>query len=227
MRCSFCLAVSVKDWVDVMCSGSDRILRPMILAKQLELQESNQGATPTPTPRSNLAKELEKYNRPMAEVPTHPQPPKLPAPPVLVTAPSTPSPHPLPPMSLVDRHTPKPPRPRDNAPERPNILSRRPHFKPRYTYLPCSSPLSMGCGGFSPTGPPPITLSPSAGPLVSSSCGMMGGMGEGMMPVSQPLAMPAPPFSHAQLVHVGVGPPPPSHPPCPPPLWWVCVTGVR
>ena len=40
----------------------------MILAKQLELQDSNQGATPTPTPRSNLAKELEKYNRPTVEI---------------------------------------------------------------------------------------------------------------------------------------------------------------
>lgn len=42
---------------------SDRILRPMILTKQLELQGSD-SVVSTSTPRGNLARELEKYSRP-------------------------------------------------------------------------------------------------------------------------------------------------------------------
>ncbi|XP_059166989.1 myelin transcription factor 1-like protein isoform X2 [Physella acuta] len=42
--------------------GTDRVLRPMILTKQLEPRDIK--STPQPTPRGNLAKELEKYSRP-------------------------------------------------------------------------------------------------------------------------------------------------------------------
>ena len=50
-------------------SGTDRVLRPMILAKQLDLPQSmNDAYTNTAsTPRTNLAKELEKYSRPPGE----------------------------------------------------------------------------------------------------------------------------------------------------------------
>ena len=49
--------------------GTDRVLRPMILAKQLDLPQSmNDAYTNTAsTPRTNLAKELEKYSRPPGE----------------------------------------------------------------------------------------------------------------------------------------------------------------
>ena len=49
--------------------GTDRVLRPMILTKQLDLPQSmNDAYTNTAsTPRTNLAKELEKYSRPPGE----------------------------------------------------------------------------------------------------------------------------------------------------------------
>ena len=171
----------------------------MILAKQLELQESNQGATPTPTPRSNLAKELEKYNRPMAEMPSA-QSSKLPPPSAMLNT------LPVAPISSPQRHTVKPPRARDNAPERPNILSRRPHFKPRYNYLP--SPTSTLCTmgvGYSPTSPAAVTAPMVATVASSSSCSMVSGIGGGMMPLSQPL--PGHGYGPGQA-HIGVGPPP-------------------
>ena len=46
---------------------SDRVLRPMILTKQLELPSQGYGDFPyvsPQTPRTNLVKELEKYNHP-------------------------------------------------------------------------------------------------------------------------------------------------------------------
>ncbi|TRY96407.1 hypothetical protein DNTS_033277 [Danionella cerebrum] len=44
--------------------GSDRVLRPMCFVKQLEIPEYGyKNNVPTSTPRSNLAKELEKYSK--------------------------------------------------------------------------------------------------------------------------------------------------------------------
>ncbi|XP_041360394.1 myelin transcription factor 1-like isoform X4 [Gigantopelta aegis] len=94
-------------------SSSDRVLRPMILTKQLDLNTFGFGSSVSQaTPRNNLAKELEKYNRTHQEAAEPPTKPK-----VLVL----------------------PPKPRDFAPERPNILSRRPHYKPQYRYDPSSN----------------------------------------------------------------------------------------
>ncbi|XP_056284861.1 myelin transcription factor 1-like protein, partial [Pseudoliparis swirei] len=43
---------------------SDRVLRPMCFVKQLEIpQYGYKNNVPTSTPRSNLAKELEKYSK--------------------------------------------------------------------------------------------------------------------------------------------------------------------
>lgn len=44
-------------------TDSDRVLRPMILTKQLELGTDLSSLVSQQTPRSNLAKELEKYNQ--------------------------------------------------------------------------------------------------------------------------------------------------------------------
>ncbi|KTG31298.1 hypothetical protein cypCar_00032990 [Cyprinus carpio] len=44
--------------------ASDRVLRPMCFVKQLEIpQYGYKNNVPTSTPRSNLAKELEKYSK--------------------------------------------------------------------------------------------------------------------------------------------------------------------
>ncbi len=49
-------------------TGTDRVLRPMILTKQLDLPSNMTDAyTSSSTPRTNLAKELEKYSRPQSE----------------------------------------------------------------------------------------------------------------------------------------------------------------
>ncbi|KAK7495929.1 hypothetical protein BaRGS_00012919 [Batillaria attramentaria] len=135
-----------------MMQGSDRILRPMILTKQLELQDTNPVVS-TATPRSNLAKELEKYNRPTADIAPS-QPPKQPT---LVAASTGPAAVPSVnvPASARMAEKAKPPRSRDNAPERPNILSRRPHFKPRYSYVSASS-AAMGMCTATPS--PPVTV---------------------------------------------------------------------
>ena len=47
-------------------AGSDRVLRPMCFVKQLELpsEYSSGAAVSYATPRTNLAKELEKYSKP-------------------------------------------------------------------------------------------------------------------------------------------------------------------
>lgn len=175
----------------------------MILAKQLELQDSNQGATPTPTPRSNLAKELEKYNRPSVEIQA-PLSKAVPA--VVVSTPSASQ------ASLPDRSSnSKLPRARD-APDRPNILSRRPHFKPRYSYIPTPSSAHSNMGtGYSPTPPTAVTASAT---VPSSSCSMASGVGEGLMPAAQPQVaqsqgLPVQAFSQSQM-HLGAGPPPPG-----------------
>ncbi|CAL1540036.1 unnamed protein product, partial [Lymnaea stagnalis] len=47
---------------DFTPGGTDRVLRPMILTKQLEPREIK--SAPQATPRGNLARELEKYSRP-------------------------------------------------------------------------------------------------------------------------------------------------------------------
>ncbi|OWF45746.1 Suppression of tumorigenicity 18 protein [Mizuhopecten yessoensis] len=54
---------SMSSLAGLSASETDRVLRPMILTKQLELQ-SIDSVVSTSTPRGNLAKELEKYNRP-------------------------------------------------------------------------------------------------------------------------------------------------------------------
>lgn len=93
-------------------SESDRILRPMILTKQLELQGTD-SVVSTSTPRGNLAKELEKYSRPDLNK-VHDQ---------QGTSATTP--------------VQKPP-PKKDLSERPNIL-RRPSFKPKLARSPSSS----------------------------------------------------------------------------------------
>ena len=101
--------------------SSDRVLRPMILTKQLDLQShGDYGYVSPTTPRTNLAKELEKYNRavqPDAQNPVSAVVSQLNKPPVLI-------------------------KPKDNAPERPNILSKRPHYKPQYRYDP-QAPINL------------------------------------------------------------------------------------
>lgn len=151
----------------------------MILTKQLELQEGNPVVS-TATPRSNLAKELEKYNRPTADVPSS-QPKQQ----SLVAASTSPM-HAGPPASastasasarLMEKA--KPPRARDNAPERPNILSRRPHFKPRYSYVsPPTTTSTMGVGTAVPSPPVSVKSEPVAFP--SCSLSSMNGIGGSM-----------------------------------------------
>ena len=99
---------------------SDRILRPMILTKQLDLQGSD-SIVSTSTPRGNLAKELEKYSRPELASIVH----KLQE---HQTSNST---------SVSQPIVPKPP-PKKDTSERPNIL-RRPSFKPKLSRSTSSS----------------------------------------------------------------------------------------
>lgn len=48
--------------------SSERVLRPMCFVKQLEVQEYKfPGFVSAQTPRTNLAKELEKYSKPPSE----------------------------------------------------------------------------------------------------------------------------------------------------------------
>lgn len=81
----------------------------MILTKQLDIQ----GYEYTPyiaaaTPRNNLVKELEKYNRPPSEYSALEQ--------------------------RLFQGKPIAPKPKDLGMDRPNILSKRPHYKPQYRY---------------------------------------------------------------------------------------------
>ncbi|XP_076082293.1 uncharacterized protein LOC143053267 isoform X5 [Mytilus galloprovincialis] len=97
-------------------SESDRILRPMILTKQLELQGTD-SVVSTSTPRGNLAKELEKYSRPD----------------LAAMAKNLNDPNGTSATTTVQ----KPP-PRKDLSDRPNIL-RRPSFKPKLARSPSSS----------------------------------------------------------------------------------------
>lgn len=72
--------------------STERVLRPMCFVKQLELQEYKfPGYVSTPTPRTNLPKELEKYSKPPPDFtfdvyrPIAPKP-KAPAPPPPATS---------------------------------------------------------------------------------------------------------------------------------------------
>ncbi|KAL3869482.1 hypothetical protein ACJMK2_042159 [Sinanodonta woodiana] len=101
-------------------SASDRVLRPMILTKQLDLLGADASGVSTSTPRTNLVKELEKYNRSL-EVHVNSDSKSKGSdkdqqfrekPSILKERPSI----------FKERSTVK---------ERPNILSRRPHLKPQ------------------------------------------------------------------------------------------------
>nr|XP_022315599.1 myelin transcription factor 1-like isoform X7 [Crassostrea virginica] len=68
-------------------NDSDRVLRPMILTKQLELGTDLSSLVSQQTPRSNLAKELEKYNQLEAASSVPRREEKEPAPPPVVKVP--------------------------------------------------------------------------------------------------------------------------------------------
>ncbi|GFO10707.1 myelin transcription factor 1-like protein [Plakobranchus ocellatus] len=114
-------------------AGTDRVLRPMILTKQLEPRDSK--AAPQATPRGNLAKELEKYSRP--EVGFHfptASSTQLPAGDSSKTSVSSEAPKSVSesscligPIAIMEAVR--------NAPERPNILSRRPHVRHKPSVL--------------------------------------------------------------------------------------------
>jgi len=109
----------------VSSKPSDRVLRPMIVAKQLDLPDGPAGTeigSPQQTPRTQLTRELEKYNRPVMAIQT--------------TALS---------LATVKKESSPPSQP--HTPERPNILNKRPHhFRPQYRYEPSQgacSPLNL------------------------------------------------------------------------------------
>ncbi|XP_071116615.1 myelin transcription factor 1-like isoform X3 [Haliotis cracherodii] len=118
-----------------LTEGCDRVLRPMILTKQLDLNTFDYPpVVSTTTPRNNLAKELEKYNRPTTDVGQ---------------------------SAAKAAHKPKPvPKIKDTAPDRPNILSRRPHYKPQYRYDP-SRPTSTASTTVPVPSPSALTVSAS------------------------------------------------------------------
>lgn len=93
----------------------------MIVTKQLDLPEGPQGEYPyvsQQTPRTNLAKELEKYNRPPLDYGyMH--------------------------KNMPNAHLPNKPKEPIHMPERPNILSKRPHFKAQYRYDIQGGPLNL------------------------------------------------------------------------------------
>ncbi|XP_022315597.2 myelin transcription factor 1-like isoform X5 [Crassostrea virginica] len=68
-------------------NDSDRVLRPMILTKQLELGTDLSSLVSQQTPRSNLAKELEKYNQLEAAGSVPRREEKEPSPPPVVKVP--------------------------------------------------------------------------------------------------------------------------------------------
>ncbi|XP_060565125.1 myelin transcription factor 1-like [Ruditapes philippinarum] len=92
-------------------SASDRVLRPMILTKQLDLAS---GSSVT-TPRINLVKELEKFNREMSRKASETTEAKP------VTTSSSES------VTVEKPPTPTPVR----SVSRPNILRGRPHYRPQ------------------------------------------------------------------------------------------------
>ncbi|XP_013413846.1 myelin transcription factor 1-like protein isoform X2 [Lingula anatina] len=91
--------------------ASDRVLRPMIMTKQLDLPPegsiSYPGYVSSATPRANLSKELEKYANPIMDFQTYQA--KVSCKPIA-------------------------PKPKENSSDRPNILSKRPGYKPQYRY---------------------------------------------------------------------------------------------
>ncbi|XP_060585670.1 myelin transcription factor 1-like, partial [Ruditapes philippinarum] len=92
-------------------SASDRVLRPMILTKQLDIAS---GSSVT-TPRINLVKELEKFNREMSRKASETTEAKP------VTTSSSES------VTVEKPPTPTPVR----SVSRPNILRGRPHYRPQ------------------------------------------------------------------------------------------------
>ncbi|XP_064625891.1 myelin transcription factor 1-like isoform X4 [Lineus longissimus] len=115
--------------------ASDRVLRPMIVTKQLDLVGYDYPSYIAPqTPRTNLAKELEKYNRLPSDFHT----------PTYIAKATAAGMMPKMPQQLSQQ---KPQSKDCNAAaaaaaaaaiiERPNILSKRPHlYKPQYRYDP-------------------------------------------------------------------------------------------
>lgn len=98
----------------------------MILTKQLDLKYDFAGQNvSTTTPRNNLAKELEKYNR--IEIPILPNSKIQGKPPSQEETTSSPEP------AIVAKPAPKV---KDAGIDRPNILSKRPHYRPQYRYDP-------------------------------------------------------------------------------------------
>ncbi|KAK3601539.1 hypothetical protein CHS0354_027680 [Potamilus streckersoni] len=101
-------------------SASDRVLRPMILTKQLDLLGADASGVSTTTPRTNLVKELEKYNRSLE---------------VHVNSDSkskgSDKDQPLREKPSIVKERPSILKERSSVKERPNILSRRPHLKPQ------------------------------------------------------------------------------------------------
>ncbi len=126
--------------VPVTSQSSDRVLRPMIVTKQLDLPDSVQTEQPQQTPRTNLAKELEKYNRPMLEQSAS------------TTGANTTPAKGTPPVKALKEPV--------HAPDRPNILSKKPHYRPQYRYDPTGTSSSQESCTSSPTGgaPPPAPL---------------------------------------------------------------------
>lgn len=126
--------------VIVSLGSSDRVLRPMILTKQLELQgyDNYPPCVSTTTPRNNLVKELEKYNRSTEVQSTEPK--------------------------GYSANVPKPtyvPKPKESGIDRPNILSKRPHYKPQYRFDP-QIPMAMNLSLRTPSaGSPDETASQS------------------------------------------------------------------
>ncbi|RUS72651.1 hypothetical protein EGW08_019589 [Elysia chlorotica] len=119
---------------EITPAGTDRVLRPMILTKQLEPRDSK--SAPQATPRGNLAKELEKYSRPELGFQASPSPssssagsgtPGASLDESLKTGPGVKSSGPYPISAITEAVR--------NAPERPNILSRRPHVRHKPSML--------------------------------------------------------------------------------------------
>lgn len=121
------------EWLSIeVTSSSDRVLRPMIVAKQLDLPDGLTGDyVSQQTPRTNLTKELEKYNRPMDY------------------ASSSSSSSSAVRVSNVKKEV-------LHMPERPNILSKRPHhLKPpqsRYDSLGSSTGVPLNLSIRAPLG---------------------------------------------------------------------------
>lgn len=89
----------------------------MILAKQLELRNAN--SAPQATPRENLAKELEKYNRPELASASYSAPRTIEVKNMELSEMLKSEPLTKVSSSDLSRH----------APRRPNILSKRPHMQ--------------------------------------------------------------------------------------------------